>query len=183
LCLYDAAKKLGEFWRLQEASSKDPLLDSVDVLESNWKLPRNMLLQTHHVLSRMFVMLFPKKKGEMPADNLRKLIPAFDTIEDPICAMKRISVKQGVEGAICLAQSHGKEVNWEKVGSSYACPLVEMTEFFKKVKEYAPKLVSLILPLAASSTAAPGSSVPSSSTPAPDASAPSTSMDPATEVA
>jgi hypothetical protein len=131
----------------------------------------------------MFVGLFPKKKDEMLADNLRKLVIAFDTIEDPVCAIKRILVKRGVEGAIALPQSHGEEVNWEKVGASYACPLVEMTEFFMKVKEYAPKLVSLILPPAASSTAAPGSSVPSSSTPAPDASAPSASMDPATEVA
>jgi hypothetical protein len=97
--------------------------------------------------------------------------------------MKLISVKQGVEGAIALAQSHGKEVDWEKVGSSYACPLVEMTEFFKKAKEYAPKLVSLILLATTSSTNAPGSSTPSSSTPAPDASTPAAPMDPATEVA
>jgi hypothetical protein len=119
----------------------------------------------------------------MPGDNLRKLVAAFDTIEDPVRAMKRISVKQGVEGAIALAQSHGEEVNWEKVGTSYAIPLVEMTEFFKKAKEYAPKLVSLILPPAASSTTATGSSAPSSSTPAADASAPSSALDLATEVA
>jgi hypothetical protein len=58
-----------------------------------------------------------------------------------------------------------------------------MMEFFKKVKEYAPKLVSLILPLAASSTTATGSSAPSSSTPSADASAPSSAPDPATEMA
>jgi hypothetical protein len=131
----------------------------------------------------MFVGLFPKKRNEMLAENLRKLIAAFDTIEDPVRAMKLISVKRGVEGAIALAQSHGEEVDWEKVGSSYACPLVEMTEFFKKSKEYAPKLVSLILPAPTSSTTAPGSSMPSSSTPAPDASTPSTPTNPATEVA
>jgi hypothetical protein len=39
----------------------------------------------------------------MPADNLRKLVAAFDTIEDPVRAMKLTSVKQGVEGAIALA--------------------------------------------------------------------------------
>jgi hypothetical protein len=48
-------------------------------------------------------------------------------------------------------------VDWEKVGSSYACPLVEMMEFFKKAKEYAPKIMSLILPAPTSSTTAPGS--------------------------
>jgi hypothetical protein len=84
---------------------------------------------------------------------------------------------------IALAQSHGEEVKWEKVGASYAIPLVEMIEYFKKAKEYAPKLVSLILPPVASSTTAPGSSAPSSNTHAVDASAPSSATDPATEVA
>jgi hypothetical protein len=97
--------------------------------------------------------------------------------------MKHMLVKQGVEGAIALAQSHGEEVNWEKVGASYAIRLVEMMEFFKKAKEYTPKLVSHILPPAASSTTTPGSSAPSPSTPTVDASAPSFALDPATEVA
>jgi hypothetical protein len=179
----DAAEKLGELWRLQQGNSEDPLLDSVDVLESNWKLARDVLQQTRHVLIRMFVGLFPKKRDKVPAENLRKLVAAFDTIEDTIRVMKLILVKRGVEGAIAVAQSHGKEVEWEKVGSSYACPLVDMTEFFKKVKKYAPKLVSLILPAPTSSTTTPGSSTPSSSTPSLDASAPSAPTDPATEVA
>jgi hypothetical protein len=82
----------------------------------------------------MFVGFWPKKRKEMPGDNLRKLLTAFDTTEDPILAMKRTSMKQGVQGAIALAQSHGEEVDWEKVGSSHARPLSEMEEFFKKVK-------------------------------------------------
>jgi hypothetical protein len=129
--------------------------------------------------------LVPKKKNEIPTGNLRKLVEAFNTIEDPVHAMKLISVKRGVKGAIALAQSHGEEVDWEKVGSSYACTLVEMMEFFKKAKEYAPKLVSLILPAPTPSATAPGSSTPSSSMPAPGASAPSAPTDPAsaTEVA
>jgi hypothetical protein len=86
----------------------------------------------------MFVGFWPKKRNEMPSDNLRKLVAAFDTIEDFARAMKCMSVKQGVEGAIALAQSHGEEVDWEKVGASYAVPLAKMTEFFKKAKEYAP---------------------------------------------
>jgi hypothetical protein len=47
----------------------------------------------------------------MPSDNLPKLIAAFNTIEDPVHAMKRMSVKQGVEGVIALAQSHGEEMD------------------------------------------------------------------------
>jgi hypothetical protein len=155
----------------------------VDVLESNWKLVQNILQLTRHVLIRIFVGFWPKKRNEMPGDNLWKLVAAFDTIEDPVRAMKHVSVKRGVEEAIALTQSHGEEVNWEKVGASYAVPLVEMTEFFKKAKEYAPKMVSLILPPAASSTTAIGSLAPSSNTPATDASAPSSAPDPATEVA
>jgi hypothetical protein len=48
-------------------------------------------------------MLWPKKKEEMPVDNLRNLLEAFDTPKDPVLAMKCASVKQGVEGAIILA--------------------------------------------------------------------------------
>jgi hypothetical protein len=55
---------------------------------------------------------------------------------------------------------------YKKVGSSYACPLVEMTEFFNKVKEYAPKIVSLILPAPTSLTTAPGTSVSAPTDPA-----------------
>jgi hypothetical protein len=64
----------------------------------------------------LFVGLWPKKKDEMPSDNLRKLVTAFDTIEEHVHVVKRMLVKQGVKGAIALAQSHGEEVDWEKVG-------------------------------------------------------------------
>jgi hypothetical protein len=47
----------------------------------------------------------------MPGDNLRKLLEAFDTVEDPVLTLKHTSVKRGVEGAIALAQSHGEEVD------------------------------------------------------------------------
>jgi hypothetical protein len=104
LCFYDAAENIGEFWRLRQASSEDPLLDVVDVLESNWKLDSNILQQNGHVLICMFIGFWPKKKDDMPADNLQKLVLAFDTIEDPVRAMKCISVKRGVEAAIALAQ-------------------------------------------------------------------------------
>jgi hypothetical protein len=117
----------------------------------------------------------------MPGDNLRKLLKAFETADDPVLALKCTFVKQGVEGAIALAQSHGEEVDWEKVGSSLARPLSEMEGFFQKAKLYAPMIVSLISLSAASSTYAPKSSTTPSS--APDASAPSTAVEPAPEVA
>jgi hypothetical protein len=47
----------------------------------------------------------------MLGDNLKKLIETFDTVEDPVLALKRTSVKRGVEGAIALALSYGEEVD------------------------------------------------------------------------
>jgi hypothetical protein len=70
------------------------------------------------VLTWIFVRLWPKKRVDMPADDLEKLAATFDTPEDPILLMKSRSVKRGVEGAIALAYSHGEEVDWEKVSSS-----------------------------------------------------------------
>jgi hypothetical protein len=58
----------------------------------------------------MFVGLFTKKKDELSVGNLRKLVKAFDTLEDPVLQMKLSSVKRGVEGTIALTQSHGEEV-------------------------------------------------------------------------
>jgi hypothetical protein len=45
------------------------------------------------VLTRIFVGLCPKKREEMPGDNLQKPLEAFDTLEDPVLAMKCTSVK------------------------------------------------------------------------------------------
>jgi hypothetical protein len=137
----------------------------------------------------MFVGFWLKKKAEMPVDNLKKLAEAFDTLKDSVLTMKVWSVKRGVKGAIVLAQSHGEEVDWEKVSSSRARPLLELLGFFKKAKKYAPGIASIITPLAASSTPIPSSStsVPSASMPLPstdaDSSVPSAAMEPAAEVA
>jgi hypothetical protein len=137
----------------------------------------------------MFVGLWLKKKAEMLVDNLKNLAEAFDTLEDPVLTMKVRSVKWGVEGAIALAQSHGEEVDWEKVSSSHARPLLELLGFFEKAKKYAPGIASIITPSAASLTPIPSSltSVPSASMPLPstdaDSSAPSAATEPATEVA
>jgi hypothetical protein len=149
------------------------LLAAVDLLESNWKLVQNVLQLTRRVLTRTFIVLWPKKKEEMPVDNLRKLLEAFDILEDPVLAMKCRSVKWGVEGAIALAQSQG-EVDWEKIGFSRARPVSEMLKFFEKAKEYAPRIVSLITPSAASSTPAPSTSTPPPGAAAADSFAPST---------
>jgi hypothetical protein len=43
-----------------------------------------------HVLTRLFAKLFKKK--EIPSGNLRWLVDAFDTLEDPTLALKRSSV-------------------------------------------------------------------------------------------
>jgi hypothetical protein len=137
----------------------------------------------------MFVGLWPKRRAEMPVIDLKKLAEAFDTIEDPVLTMKSWSVKRGIEGAIALAQSHGEEVDWEKVSSSRARPLLELLGFFEKAKKYALDIVSIITPSAASSTSAPISSTPAASAwmPPPsagaDSSAPSTAMEPTAEVA
>jgi hypothetical protein len=162
---------------------------AVDLLESNWKLVQEVLQLTHRVLTRMFVGLWPKKRAEMLVDDLKKLAEAFDTIEDHVLRMKSRSVKRGVEGAIALAQSHGKEVDWEKVSSSRARPLSDLLGFFEKAKKYAPDIVSIITPLAASSTSMPISLTPTASAPMPppragaNSSAPSTTTEPAAEVA
>jgi hypothetical protein len=55
----------------------------------------------------MFVGLWPKKKADVPTADLKKFVDAFDTVKDPILLMKSRSVKQGAEGAIALACSHG----------------------------------------------------------------------------
>jgi hypothetical protein len=65
----------------------------VDVLEYNWKLVQNILQRVRHVLICLFPGLFPKKRSEIPADNLWRLVKAFDTIADPVRAIKLISIK------------------------------------------------------------------------------------------
>jgi hypothetical protein len=76
--------------------------------------------------------------------------------------MKGLSLKRGAEGAIALSYAHGEEVNWEKVSSSHGRPRSELKAFFKKAKRFAPGIVAMISPLAASAA----SSMPISSTPA-----------------
>jgi hypothetical protein len=81
--LRDVAEQLGEIIKLHLDSAKDPLLDTVGVLESNWRNVRNVLQRTRHVFPRLFVGLSPKKKNDMPIGNFRNMVEAFDTLEDP----------------------------------------------------------------------------------------------------
>jgi hypothetical protein len=133
--------------------------------------------------------LWPKKKADMPATDLKKLASVFDTAKDPILSMKSRSVKRGTEGVIPLAYSHGEELDWEKVSSSRGRPLLELLGFFEKAKKYAPDIVSIIAPSAASSTSTPVPSTPvtSGSMPPPNASAtssaPTSAAGPDAEVA
>jgi hypothetical protein len=182
--LCGAAEKVGELLRLPQLNAVDPLMALVDLLESNRKLALDVFRLTRHVLVCIFVRFWLKKRGEMSCDNLKKLIETFDTVEDPVLALKRTSVKRGVEGAIALAQSYGEEVDWAKIGSSPAHPLSEMLGFFKYAKKYTPNIVSLITSSATSSTSATGSlTPPPSDSAAAEPSAPSSATEPAAEVA
>jgi hypothetical protein len=163
---------------------------AVNLLEANWISVQEIFELVSHVLTWIFVGLWPKKKSEMPNNDLKKLAKAFDTPNDPILLMKGRSLKRGAEGAIALAYAHGEEVNWEKVSSSRGRPLSELKVFFEKAKRYAPGIVSIISPSMASTTSAmPVSSTPatSGSMPPPNAGAtsatPTSAADPEAEVA
>jgi hypothetical protein len=129
---------------------EDPRLAAVSLLEANWISVWEIFELVNHVLTRIFVGLWPKKKANVP--DLKDLAKAFDTDEDPILTMKGPSLKRGVEGAIAFAYLHGEEVNWEKVSSSLGRPRSELKPFFEKAKKYAPGIVSMISPSVASAT-------------------------------
>jgi hypothetical protein len=173
---------------LLQPDDEDPLMAAVNLLELNWISIQEVLKLTHRVLTWIFVGLWLKKRADMPADDLKKLAAAFDTVEYPILLMKSRSVKRGAEGDIALAYSHGEEVDWEKVSYSRGRPLLELLDFFEKAKKYAPGIVSIITPSAASLTSTLASSTPmtSASMPSPNAgatsSAPTSATEPAAEV-
>jgi hypothetical protein len=164
---------------------------AVNLLEANWISVQEIFELVSRVLTRIFVGLWPKQRAEMPDKDLKKLAKAFDTPNDPILLMKGLSVKRGAEGAIALTYAHGEEVNWEKVRALPAVdPFSKLKVFFEKEKRYAPGIVSIISPLAASTTSAtPVSSTPatSGSVPPPNAGAtsatPTSAADPEAEVA
>jgi hypothetical protein len=98
----------------------------------------------------LFVGLWPKKKAEVPNDNLEKLAKAFDTTEDPTLQLKGLSLKRGAEGAIALSFAHGVDFDWEKVSSPHGRIRDEMKVFFEKAKKLAPTLAAIISPFVAS---------------------------------
>jgi hypothetical protein len=163
---------------------------AINLLEANWISVQEIFELASRMLTRIFVGLWPKQKADMPADDLRKLAKVFDTPEDPILLMKSRSVKRGVEGGIALTYAHGEEVDWEKVSSFHGRPLSELRSFFEKAKKYAPGIVSIVSPSAASTTSsAPVPSTPttSASKPPPNtgatSSTPTAAADPEAEVA
>jgi hypothetical protein len=141
---------------------------TVNLLEANWISIQEIFELASRMLMRIFVGLWPKQRAEVSETDLKKLAKAFDTPDDPILLMKGRSVKRGAEGAIALAYTHGEEVNWEKVSSSHGRPLSELRVFFEKAKKYAPGIISIISPSAASTTSA----TPVSLTPATSGSMP-----------
>jgi hypothetical protein len=146
----------------------DPLMAAVSLLEANWISVQEIFELVNRVLMRIFVGLWPKQKAEVPDNDVKKLAKAFDTTDNPILLMKGLSLKRGAEGAIALSYAHGEEVNWEKVSSSHGRPRSELKAFFEKAKRFAPGIMAMISPSAASAT----SSTPISSTPAMSGSVP-----------
>jgi hypothetical protein len=88
----------------------DSLMATVNLLESNWISIQEIFELISRMLTWIFVGLWPKQKADVPDADSKKLAKAFDTPEDPILLMKGRSVKRGVEGAIALTYTHGKEL-------------------------------------------------------------------------
>jgi hypothetical protein len=138
----------------------------------------------------MFVGLWPKKKAEVPSNDLKKLAEAFDMIDDPILQLKGLSLKRGAEGAIALSYAHGTDFDWEKVSSPHGRTRSELKAFFEKAKKLALALVSIISPSVASATStAPTPLTPATKEPTPPSTAdiafamPSSATEQNTEVA
>jgi hypothetical protein len=126
----------------------------------------------------------------VPDNDIKKLAQAFDTTNDPILQMKGLSLKQGAEGAITFSYAHGEEIDWGKVGSSHGHSRSELKALFEKEKKFAPTIVAMISPSAASaasSTLVSSTPVMNESVPPPNADAssamPSSAADHEAEVA
>jgi hypothetical protein len=141
---------------------------AVNLLEANWISIQEIFELVNRVLTRMFVGLWPKQKAEVPNNDLKKLAEAFDTTDDPVLQLNGLSLKRGAEGAIALSYVHGADFDWEKVSSPHGRTRSELKAFFEKAKKFAPAIVSIISPSAASAA----SFTPTSSTPATADSAP-----------
>jgi hypothetical protein len=98
----------------------------------------------------MFIGLWPKQKVEVPIKDLKKLAEAFDTTDDPVLQLKGLSLKRGAEGAVALSYAHDADFEWEKVSSPHGRTRSELKAFFEKAKKFAPTIVLIISPSAAS---------------------------------
>jgi hypothetical protein len=116
----------------------DPLMTAVNLLEANWISIQAIFELVSHVLTWMFVGLWPKQKAEVPNNDVKKLAEAFDTTDDPVLQLKGLSLKRGAEGAIALSCAHGADFDWEKVGSPHGRTSSELKAFFEKVKNLRP---------------------------------------------
>jgi hypothetical protein len=141
---------------------------AVNLLKANWISVQEIFELVNHVLTQMFIGLWPKQKAEVLNSDLKKLAEAFDTTDDPILQLKGLSLKRGAEGAIALSYAHGADFNWEKVSSPHGRTRSELKAFFEKAKKFAPALVSIISP----SVASAASTTPASLAPATADSAP-----------
>jgi hypothetical protein len=165
----------------------DPLMNAVNLLEENWISIQETFELVSHVLSRLFVGLWPKRRSTVPKGNLTELAKSFDTIEDPTLQLKGLSIKRGAEGAIALSLAHGTDFDWERVSSPHGHTRDEMKAFFEKAKKLAPALLTTISPLAASAVPAATPSVAKDPVPpltsGEDLAAPSSAMEHNAEVA
>jgi hypothetical protein len=165
----------------------DHLIAAVSLLEANWISFREIIELVNRILTRIFVGLWPKQKAEVPDNDVKRLAQAFDTTDDPILQMKGLSLKRGAEGAIAFSYAHGEEIDWEKVGSSHGRSHSELKAFFEKAKRFAPAIVAIISPSAASSTPVSSTPAMNESVPPPNADAsfamPSSAADREAEVA
>jgi hypothetical protein len=132
----------------------DPLMDAVNLLEAHWISIQGTFELVSRVLSRLFTLLWPKRKAVMPKENLTKLVKSFDTVEEPTLHFKALSIKRGAEGAIALSLVHGTDFDWGKVSSPHGHTHDEMKVFFEKAKKLAPALLNTISPSAASAVPA-----------------------------
>jgi hypothetical protein len=143
----------------------DPLLTAVNLLKANWISIQETFELVSHVLSRLFVGLWPKKRAAVPTDKLKNLAKSFNTTKDPTLQLKELSLKHGAEGAIALSFAHGADFDWGKVSSPHGRTHDEMKAFFEKAKKLAPALVAIISPSAA--FVASAASPPAAEDPAP----------------
>jgi hypothetical protein len=152
---------------------------AVNLLEANWISIQEIFELVNRVLTWMFVGLWPKQKAEVLNNDLKKLAEAFDTTDDPVLQLKGLSLKRGAEGAIVLSYAYGAYFDWEKVSSPHGRTRSELKAFFEKAKKFAPAIVSIISPSAASlASFMPTSSTPATADPAPPSTASATSAMP-----